>query len=57
MSGAVRFLYGLVMGVSVGIIVSKLIAASGSGSHRQTRRVAPTRTRDERREAEEATTR
>jgi hypothetical protein len=55
--GAMRFLYGLVMGVSVGIIVSKLLAASASGAHRPARRVTPVRVEDERQEAEEAATR
>ena len=57
MPGAVRFLYGLVMGVSVGIIVSKLIAASGSDSPRQVRRASAVPVDDEKRQAEEASTR
>ncbi len=35
MAGAVRFLYGLVLGISLGIIGSRLLAAASSGSHRR----------------------
>ena len=35
MAGAVRFLYGLALGISLGIIGSRLLAAASSGTHRR----------------------
>ncbi len=34
MAGAVKFLYGLALGISLGIIGSRLLAAASSGTHR-----------------------
>ncbi len=35
MAGAVRFLYGFALGISLGIIGSRLLAAASSGTHRR----------------------
>ena len=35
MAGAARFLYGLALGISLGIIGSRLAAAASSGTHRR----------------------
>jgi len=35
MAGAARFLFGLVLGFSLGIIGSRLLAAASSGTHRR----------------------
>jgi hypothetical protein len=35
MAGAARFLYGLALGISLGIISSRLLAAASSGAHRR----------------------
>jgi hypothetical protein len=35
MAGAARFLYGLALGISLGIIGSKLASAASSGSQRR----------------------
>ncbi|GAG28656.1 unnamed protein product, partial [marine sediment metagenome] len=35
MAGAARFLFGLALGISLGIIGSRLLAASSSGAHRR----------------------
>jgi len=34
MAGAARFLYGLALGISLGIVSSRLLAAASSGRHR-----------------------
>lgn len=38
MTGAARFLYGLALGISLGIIASKLAGAAAPGPYRRTRR-------------------
>jgi hypothetical protein len=38
MAGAARFLYGLALGISLGIIGSRLLAAASSGTHRRAAR-------------------
>jgi hypothetical protein len=35
MAGAARFLYGLALGISLGILGSRLLAAASSGTHRR----------------------
>jgi hypothetical protein len=44
--GAIRFLYGVVLGISVGVIVSKLIGASSSGVKAGQRPQRPVRARN-----------
>ncbi len=61
MPGAARFLYGLALGLSLGIIGSKLVSAASPGPKRQAGRNGRSRTTlkiaPERRERQEATVR
>lgn len=57
MAGATRFLYGLAVGISLGIIGSRLLAAGSSGTHRNGRRRPPARTSRQRQPREEAVAR
>jgi hypothetical protein len=61
MAGAVRFLYGLALGISVGIIGSRLLAAASSGTNRRAvwngHQRPPTRASRQKRSREEATAR
>lgn len=61
MAGAARFLYGLALGISLGIIGSRLLAAASSGSHRRAiwgdRQRPPARAPRQKRPREEAVAR
>jgi len=61
MAGATRFLYGLAVGISLGIIGSRLLAAGSSGTHRRSvwngRKRPPARTSRQKRPREEAVAR
>jgi hypothetical protein len=58
MAGAIRFLYGLALGISLGIIGSRLLAAASSGTHRRAvwsgRQGPPARAARQKRSKEEA---
>jgi len=61
MAGAARFLYGLALGISLGIIGSRLLAAASSGAHRRSvwsgRQRPPARASRQKRRREEAVAR
>lgn len=61
MAGAARFLYGLALGISLGIIGSRLLAAASLGAHRRSvwsgRQRPPARAPRQQRRKEEAVAR